>query len=421
MFTFLLIRHTQAALITSLLCTAVFAQEVGTLNTFENGKRANADEVNSNFTTLKSAVNDNNGRIGTLESTATTLGSTTADHETRVRAVENLNSSPIMPDKLYRAGNIADIARGRPVAVTAGTITDFGPTSEYSTRGGWQTTTFSSNMTLDFGESMGRIFEITFQSFFPTDVRYIPAYSGTGSYKLEYSDDNSNWTSVPAVAPVQNDIFVHRLATTGISARYIRLVVNAPNVPGNQVKIGTFQVLSYAYGDSTAIDARRVYGNGPMVLADPDPTKPHRLELASGGGSHIFGTNNSGNLHIDSDKTKVDGRIYLNYNNGKGVNFGDGAGRVVGSVDPLGNVNFAGAYAQNGVPIHGVVAGGTCLGGVSTLWDPMTINYGGATCTGAAGYDIGIRTLNCPAGTTKWILIAMTNSGSGGEGGICIL
>lgn len=419
MLTLLIRRQTQATLIASLLCTAVFAQNVDTLNTFENGKRANADEVNSNFTTLKGAVNDNNARIGTLESTTSTLSSTAADHETRVRAVENINDSPIMPDKLYRAGNITDIARGRPVAVTAGTITDFGPTSEYSTRGSWQTTTFSSNMTLDFGDTMGRIFEITFQSFFPTDLRFIPAYSGKGSYTLDYSSDNSNWTSVPAVAPVQGDIFVHRLATTGISARYIRLVVNAPNNPGNQVNIGTFQVLSYAYGDSTAIDARRVYGNGPIVLADPANT--HHLELASGGGSHIFGTNNSGNLHIDSDKTKSDGRVYLNYNNGKGVNFGDGAGHVVGSVDPLGNVNFAGAYAQNGVPIHGVVAGGSCVGGVTSFWDARSSLYGGATCTGTSGPSVGYRTLICPTGTTKWILFEMSNGGSGGEGGICIL
>jgi hypothetical protein len=46
----------------------LFAANVGSLISFSNGTVADADEVNANFDALRNAVNDNDGRIGTLES-----------------------------------------------------------------------------------------------------------------------------------------------------------------------------------------------------------------------------------------------------------------------------------------------------------------------------------------------------------------
>jgi hypothetical protein len=48
------------------LSIAVNAGEVAELTQFENGKRANADQVNANFTALKEAVDDNNDKISAL-------------------------------------------------------------------------------------------------------------------------------------------------------------------------------------------------------------------------------------------------------------------------------------------------------------------------------------------------------------------
>ena len=46
---------------------AVYAAQVIGLTTFVNGTVADADEVNANFTAAATAVNDNDGRISTLE------------------------------------------------------------------------------------------------------------------------------------------------------------------------------------------------------------------------------------------------------------------------------------------------------------------------------------------------------------------
>ncbi len=73
----------------------------------------------------------------------------------------------------------------------------------------------------------------------------------------------------------------------------------------------------------------------------------------------IRGTNSAGNLHIDSDKTKGDGRIYLNWADGKGVAFGNGANGVVGSVDTAGNASFNGSVSSGGVTTTGAMSAGS--------------------------------------------------------------
>ncbi len=63
-------KHTRAvfaAVLASSVWSTAIAQEVGTLNTFVNGNKTDAGEVNANFDALKSAINDNNSQIGTLK------------------------------------------------------------------------------------------------------------------------------------------------------------------------------------------------------------------------------------------------------------------------------------------------------------------------------------------------------------------
>lgn len=50
-------------LLVGALHTAAFAQDVNTLTTFSNGAKTNADEVNTNFTTLKDAVNSKQDKL----------------------------------------------------------------------------------------------------------------------------------------------------------------------------------------------------------------------------------------------------------------------------------------------------------------------------------------------------------------------
>jgi hypothetical protein len=59
-----------------LLATPAWAGPVGPLTTFSSNTPAVASEVNGNFTAVKSAVDDNATRIGTLETTVGTLGTT---------------------------------------------------------------------------------------------------------------------------------------------------------------------------------------------------------------------------------------------------------------------------------------------------------------------------------------------------------
>ncbi len=78
------------------------------------------------------------------------------------------------------------------------------------------------------------------------------------------------------------------------------------------------------------------------------------IAVQSGG---IFGTNNGGNLHIDSDASKSDGRIYLDYYNGNGVVFGNGKSAVAGTVDTAGNVQFNGTGKFGPVQVGNVSTG----------------------------------------------------------------
>lgn len=54
---------TMAVLVASMLSTTAFALDVGNLNTFKNGDKTNADDVNANFTKLKDAVDSLNAQL----------------------------------------------------------------------------------------------------------------------------------------------------------------------------------------------------------------------------------------------------------------------------------------------------------------------------------------------------------------------
>jgi len=184
-----------------------------------------------------------------------------------------LATGAIAPDQTRRLGAFTDVARGRKATVDYGELGGFGPTSEYAKEGFWRTTTFPSTMTLDLGTALF-VDQVSFESHWRGDERYIPAHSGEGAYVLSLSEDAVTWIDLPAVAPVGGDHFVHVVERGPI--RYVRLKVVAPNVIGNAVHVTMFRVLTYQEGEATRIDARRTYfadGTGPFcIFANACPT-----------------------------------------------------------------------------------------------------------------------------------------------------
>ncbi len=88
--------HALAALISVVLSTGTFAQDVGTLKEFANGAKTDANEVNSNFTSLKNAVNDNHARISTLTNDNASNKTNISDLQTRVTVLETNQCPPDM-------------------------------------------------------------------------------------------------------------------------------------------------------------------------------------------------------------------------------------------------------------------------------------------------------------------------------------
>ena len=70
------------------LASIVWASDVTLPNTFQSGTPAVAAQVNDNFSAVKSAVDDNDGRIAALEATIASLQTTITDLQNRLAAVE---------------------------------------------------------------------------------------------------------------------------------------------------------------------------------------------------------------------------------------------------------------------------------------------------------------------------------------------
>jgi len=178
----------------------------------------------------------------------------------------------ILIEMLDRAGAFTDLARGVPTTVTAGSKPGFGPTSEFADTNYWETSVINSQLNLDLGSVQTGIFAVLFESNPRGDATHIPAFSGTSAYTLQYSSDNfaTEPVSVPAVAPVQGDIFIHRF-TAPVSFRQLRFISNGPATIPNSVRISMLRVLAHDAGESTRIDSSRLYGrcrSGFFVVSD---------------------------------------------------------------------------------------------------------------------------------------------------------
>jgi hypothetical protein len=134
--------------------------------------------------------------------------------------------------------------------------------------------------------------------------------------------------------------------------------VDPPNAPWQLVaqkgdaQTGTAPDSSKLGGIAAASYMRKDVGSqtitGPLTLNIPG-NPPATLLLGESQGAGILASNSAGNFHLDADKSKNDGRIYMNYFNGRGVMFGNGNFGVVASVDNTGAMSAA---SYNGMKVY---------------------------------------------------------------------
>jgi hypothetical protein len=144
----------------------------------------------------------------------------------------------IIGNGLVDASGLNDYAQSASVSITAGTLYGGGPTVKNG-RGFWETSTFPSSITLDFGTQISDIAGIGFNSYWARDYRWIPR-----DYAIDYSSDGTTWTNLVTVTGnVRADVF----HTCGLDyVRYIRITVNAPQSGQSICRISAIQVLSAA-------------------------------------------------------------------------------------------------------------------------------------------------------------------------------
>jgi len=95
--------------------------------------------------------------------------------------------------------------------------------------------------------------------------------------------------------------------------------------------------------------------NGPITINTTGAGQPASILLGQSQGGGLFGTNVAGNFHIDSDGSKADGRLYLNWFDGNGIVFGNGAAGAAASLTPQGVMTVQGAVnapAFNGLSFY---------------------------------------------------------------------
>jgi len=204
-----------------------------------------------------------------------------------------------------------------------------------------------------------------------------PVPSGTVAMRFDLWDAEtggaSRWSeAMPAVA-VQDGQFSVALGDTNpipaavlaLPTLYLAVSVEGQALAGRQrlltvpyaqkattatYVVGAGTVNTTAVNASGAVSALTVSAgstvSAPTVAAGSAATAPafYTPYLAIGAG--IGGGNDAGNLHLESNATGGDGRIYLNWFNGKGVVVGGGGLAITGNASVGGSLSVAGVEHQ---------------------------------------------------------------------------
>jgi len=183
-----------------------------------------------------------------------------------------------------------DVALGRNVSVSGGTIVGNGPTSPIVPSNYWEVTTtdgFPQEMTIDFGTTIYGIYVISFGSHWYSDSNFIPK-----DYEIQKSTDGSTWTTLVSVTGNTDAPVVHHF--TSASARYIKLIVKSPQDGKTETHVAAFRVLaasssklpigffdSLKIGGTEVIDASRILKNIASIAQNLLPDADNTRDLGS--------------------------------------------------------------------------------------------------------------------------------------------
>jgi len=144
--------------------------------------------------------------------------------------------------------------------------------------------------------------------------------------------------------------------------------LSVKDTAANSAQLGNQPPSYYLAASATAADASMLGGvaatnyaradqaatmKGALTIQDANDSGTLRL---GGDTAGVFGSNVAGNLHLDSDDTKSDGHIYLNWIHGNGVRFGDGGQTVVAEMDKSGNFSAATVTSEGTITASGDVS-----------------------------------------------------------------
>lgn len=187
---------------------------------------------------------------------------------TGVINADRLGAESITTDKLYCNGNLNNVALNAFVNISAGSNNNGGMCAQQiSYMGIWTTSTFPSTAIVDLKYAVPQIQEISFDTYYPTDTRFVPS-----SYLIQGSTDGTSWTTIADVTGnnivnTGNSTFM-RHATNG-TFRYISLTVRSPQQGQSAVQITNFKVMSLQGGTiidgnmilTGSIEATRIHAN----------------------------------------------------------------------------------------------------------------------------------------------------------------
>ncbi|URZ06496.1 phage tail spike protein [Clostridium felsineum] len=220
----------------------------------------NADRIGANSITadklVAGSITSASGVIGALDAGAITTG---------VINAERLGAETITTDKIYCNGSLNNVALNVNVNYSSGTQSSGGMCAQgHLSTGVWGVTQYPSTAIVDLGGEINQIREISFDTFFPTDGRYIPK-----SYLLQGSTDGTTWTTIADVTdfiPTSGTFIRHALYG---AFRYISLIVRAPQDNQSSVNISNFKVMCMQGGTiidgnmilTGSIEATRIHAN----------------------------------------------------------------------------------------------------------------------------------------------------------------
>jgi hypothetical protein len=315
-------------------------------------------------------------------------------------------------ENLIQTMGYVDLAKGVAPTVTSGSLSGGGPTFR-GMQTFWDVSSFPSSLTLDLSPAPA-----------PQQIMYIcfgtswrSGNSVPKNYSIEYSMDGSSWNTLASVQNYTGEYVIQN--ANGISARYIRLNVLAPQDGQTDVYVTGLQVLSVQgpalYGDSPwaprgwdavfAMPGNVSINNGNLGIGTTTPSsKVHIISPSSNENQTaglIVGDTSSTNLRMG---TLVGSYSWIQSHGGKPLYMNSLGNNVIFNRDG-GSVGIGSTAPQEKLDVNGSIRGSGYLystaGGASQtylssggLW-----GNGDISLTPAQGRTLFLTNLGGASGT----------------------